>query len=679
MKKILTSLLALFALVSFATPSLAVYVTSQGGTSTSTAIANFVLIGKPDGSGWTQAATSSLGIIGCGSIGSAGQLQFASTTAGCFNATSTLFWDNANGRLGIGTSTPTYPFTVIGTGTDARLADFETSHGASGIQLGDNGANVGTSIYFFRNLSNVGQIGTTNNVLTLSGGATSNTNSVVFKTANGSPLIGIGTTAPTNALTLDATSSITNGGIALYNTADQVTNFERGEIGWASNIFTLGDASGGSGGNRTVRLRSQTNSGSASAILLTRNALPYLDSNYTQTNAVSNTVPITRFSAVIHNAASGNQLIFGITPTISQTGTAGYSALFVNPTETSNGSGPNLLIQAGTSTNNNLFVVNNAGNVGIGTSTPRGILDLISDSSTIPNRFLVDLSGGTNRTLRVSRVGSGMSLDVSNTNTNFSSPNDLIFQNSVAGNGGNVGIGTSTPAAKLDVNNGSLSNLALYVEGGSGGTDIASFSRRAGASDDVVINANGSNPQVAFKVNGSTRFSVGDNFTDNSLRFSTSTVGVGDVMTLTQAGSLGIGTTSPASKLSVQGSSGSAADLFTVASSTSKSYLKIKSMGGIVSSGDLPAVSSCGISPSVSSDSNQIAGAVTIGSGIVTACTVTFLTPYPSGTVVHVFLNQDTGSIVTSDAQSITTSGFTINSLASAGGDVVSYHVIATQ
>lgn len=62
---------------------------------------------------WT--ATSSLGITGGSATpaGSDGQIQF--NNSGAFGATSTLFWDKVNRFLGIGTSTPGYPLTVVGT------------------------------------------------------------------------------------------------------------------------------------------------------------------------------------------------------------------------------------------------------------------------------------------------------------------------------------------------------------------------------------------------------------------------------------------------------------------------------------------------------------------------------------------------------------------------------------
>lgn len=81
-------------------PAFAVYTTSQGGTATSTAQPNKLLIGAADGSGWTQVSTSSLGISASGGITTFGaqfspgqtgatQLLATSTASNLFNITST--------------------------------------------------------------------------------------------------------------------------------------------------------------------------------------------------------------------------------------------------------------------------------------------------------------------------------------------------------------------------------------------------------------------------------------------------------------------------------------------------------------------------------------------------------------------------------------------------------------
>lgn len=63
--------------------------------------------------------------------------------------------------------------------------------------------------------------------------------------------VGIGTTAPTHALTLS--SGLT--GIAIYNTADQTSNYERAIFKWSSNAIYIGGEKGGSGSARVLRIR----------------------------------------------------------------------------------------------------------------------------------------------------------------------------------------------------------------------------------------------------------------------------------------------------------------------------------------------------------------------------------------------------------------------------------------
>ncbi len=67
---------------------------------------------------------------------------------------------------------------------------------------------------------------------------------------SGTPLVGIGTTAPTNALTFPQSST----GIAFYNTADQTTNYERATIGYSGSAFVIRSAPGGTGADRPLVL-----------------------------------------------------------------------------------------------------------------------------------------------------------------------------------------------------------------------------------------------------------------------------------------------------------------------------------------------------------------------------------------------------------------------------------------
>lgn len=92
--------------------------------------------------------------------------------------------------------------------------------------------------------------------------------------------------------------------------------------------------------------------------------------------------------------------------------------------------------------------------------------------------------------------------------------------------------------------------------------------------------------------------------------------------------------------------------------------------------GDATTLNSC-TGGSIMSTSNDNAGQVTVGTGL-TSCGVLFAHPYASGALLHVSLNEDSGTIVSADAQSVSTTGFTITSLSVLTGDVFSYTVEAT-
>lgn len=83
--------------------------------------------------------------------------------------------------------------------------------------------------------------------------------------------VGIATTAPTQTLTLGSTST----GIALHNQTDQTTNYERGQIFWNANAFTVSANVGGTGTARSLILNSQLAAGAYSRLTINRNATTY--------------------------------------------------------------------------------------------------------------------------------------------------------------------------------------------------------------------------------------------------------------------------------------------------------------------------------------------------------------------------------------------------------------------
>ena len=125
----------------------------------------------------------------------------------------------------------------------------------------------------------------------------------------------------------------------------------------------------------------------------------------------------------------------------------------------------------------------------------------------------------------------------------------IVFRNNNAterariDSSGNLGIGTSSPGVKLDVNG---SGIMARVGGASGNNLLQSYTGSIGAG----IWSGG---QTRFYTTGAMTFSVNGTLTTS---FPT---GYTDAMTLDSSGNLGIGTSSPATALQVQRSSANAA------------------------------------------------------------------------------------------------------------------------
>lgn len=141
--------------------------------------------------------------------------------------------------------------------------------------------------------------------------------------------LGLMTTAPTHTLTLWSTGT----GIAIYNTADQTTNFERGIIQWSSNTLLVGFDKAGSGSNRQVRVGAHT-SGAVARLDMIFWTSPLF--NFSHSN--SSVATILNHNATV-TASNIVQTILNLSPTITQTSTAWFTILDLNPTLSTTWSG----------------------------------------------------------------------------------------------------------------------------------------------------------------------------------------------------------------------------------------------------------------------------------------------------------------------------------------------------
>lgn len=160
--------------------------------------------------------------------------------------------------------------------------------------------------------------------------------------------IGFGTTVPTHTVTLASTAT----GICAHNQSDQVTNYERARMSWASNVFEVMTEAAGSGTVRSARFGSSANyitlAGSgAGHLVFTGSSSNLFNMGHGTSgigvvlngNVTSAATPnVTVGGGATMNGSSAAQVGFRVTHTVNQTSTAGYDAVLIDPTLTAVGS-----------------------------------------------------------------------------------------------------------------------------------------------------------------------------------------------------------------------------------------------------------------------------------------------------------------------------------------------------
>ncbi len=333
-----------------------------------------------------------------------------------------------------------------------------------------------------------------------------------------------------------------------------------------------------------------------------------------------------------------------------------------------------------------------AGNVGIGTSSPSQKLSVNGNGLFNGNLIL----GGSQWTAEASSTQSN---SLTFTSSGLTTPN-VVFQTT-----GNVGIGTTTPNASLDVNGGidiengnslvlrsttystastinissgglvSTTHQWSFDSGGitsvgdivtSGTGNIKALGRLQDSS--LTIDPIGSNTNIPTGWNVMVNNNTNGNASSTGIGFSVSTAG------LTTAMGAGI-------MFQRLGSNSFGNLLFYTSSSSNQltPYFEIDQFGHVGFGGALPgtAVSTCGTSPVIKG--NDTAGQIKIGTGATSACTVTFANAYTNPPMVFLQLQAPLATATVVVPTQITTTGFIITaSAANFGGATTTYFTVGS-
>jgi hypothetical protein len=182
----------------------------------------------------------------------AGRIPYGAGVSGTdpFGSSANLFWDAANSRLGIGTSSPATILQISAANTP-RLSIIDTTNNVEMQVLSDNTAGyVGTQtnhpIIFVANVSERMRITSTGTVNIVGAGTAGSTQAVSFNGSapinsmvlDASGRLGIGTSSPSQPLTINDSGSALNRDFAIRN--GDATNFHQIAIGYNAGVSSSG-------------------------------------------------------------------------------------------------------------------------------------------------------------------------------------------------------------------------------------------------------------------------------------------------------------------------------------------------------------------------------------------------------------------------------------------------------
>lgn len=519
--------------------------------------------------------------------------------------------------------------------------------------------------------------GNQNGGLTISGGSTTTLNA--YFASN----IGIGTTSPGSLLSLANVANFTTATSTFYSTGG--INLGSGCFALTGTCLTTGSL-GLTGTTGQVAYFSGTNTAVGTSTLFISTARNVGIANIAPTR----TLDVTGTGAISTSLAIGGATIGA--DALGVTGTASFSSTVTGQNLVTNG-----VLQLNTNGGTDLFAsgggevrfrsVGNHTNAFFLTATGAAVAQLGQLDAAAPVAQTLQVQGvaagtsntaGANFTINASRgTGTGASGTIlfnvfpagsTGTTQNFATTTALT----ILGTNGNVGIGTTSPFAKLSVhaNNGETNTTLFAIASSTAVATTTLFSvSNTGAITGGSGNFNvtsGGNMTVAFNGVAGFNFYDGGNAGFGSSVTVTSQV-VATYFQGTSAtastflGNVGIGTTTPFAQLTVatpNGATGATRNLFMVASSTATATttaFRVDNVGHIFASSTNPVLSSCGTGPTmVGSDQH---GTVTAGSA-ANGCTVTFGVPYPSAPTCTVA--DETQSVVNAFAYTVSATAITV-------------------
>jgi len=431
-------------------------------------------------------------------------------------------------------------------------------------------------------------------------GATSETDTTVMSLrSNG--YVGIGTTTPDRTLTINGDTSILGNN---YISTSKFFQWEGGAY-WTTRVVSSGnqfEIYRGDTGTSVLVVSSGNNVGIGTTSPAYK--IDAYDSSGATTLRLQNLYTVSTglygYSRII-GLTGGNGLflsqnvngVSGGASALDDTARAGYA---ISVGENYGGFAfMNYSAGAGNRTPTVQMFIKSDGNVGIGTTSPTSILHTRSSDGTV--RFASSTGNDAGRIVLMEVGLDAWSVDGGQANGTFfirdeyNSATRLVIDN-----GGNVGIGTTSPSSNLSVRNEASSGISIIdVRGGVSGAGALQISGNgttlATTSFDLIQNSAGAfvlqrdNNPLIFGTNNTERVRItsggnvgigttspdskfhmgpsngsqirfnyggsGDNYYDGVTHYFRNSGGAANVMTLLNGGNVGIGTTSPLSKLQV--------------------------------------------------------------------------------------------------------------------------------